>query len=246
MFNHDVILAIKEDAIGRYPEESCGVVLRRKDGTAFYYPMQNIAEDPLKSFRIDESKLAPIMESVIAVVHSHPNGPDCPSETDMRQQLALGVPFGIVTTDGVGCFEPFFWGDGTPKAPLIGRGFRHGVTDCYALIKDHFDVNLGIKLGEYPRDWEWWDSGQKLYEDHFALEGFSRIDENEVKEHDCFLAQIRSDTPNHAGVYVGGNLILHHLTARLPADASRLSRREPIGSWSKFICGFWVRHKDLF
>lgn len=245
MFTPDVILAIKEDALLRYPEESCGVVLKRKDGTLFYYPMENIADDREKSFRICESKLATIMPSVAALVHSHPNGPDCPSEADMRFQMTLGVPFGIISTDGVGCLEPFFWGGDLERAPLIGRGFRHGVTDCYALIRDYFKLNLNIELNEYPRDWEWWDSGQKLYEDHFKLEGFERIDESEVKEHDCFLAQIRSDTPNHAGVYVGGNLILHHLTARLPADASRLSRREPIGSWSKFICGFWVRHKDL-
>lgn len=245
MFAHDVIEAIKEDAIERYPEESCGIVVRRLDGTYMYVPMANTAAEPTKEFHIDESKLAPLMKNLVAIVHSHPDGPDCPSEADMRQQLAFGVPFGIVSTDGETCLEPFWWGDGAPKAPLIGRGFRHGVTDCYALIRDYFDERLGIKLSEYPRDWEWWEDGKKLYEDHFEKEGFIRIDESDVREHDCFLAQIRSDTPNHAGVYVGGNLILHHLTSRLPADASRLSKREPIGSWSKFICGFWVRHKDL-
>lgn len=245
MFDKEIIDAIKADALERFPEESCGIVVRRLDGTMLYVPMENSATDPLTSFHIEASKLAPVMKNLVAIVHSHPNGPDCPSEADMRQQMAFGVPFGIVSTDGVGCLEPFFWGGNATRAPLIGRGFRHGVTDCYALIRDYFDEKLNITLNEYPRDWEWWADGKRLYEDHFEREGFFRIDESEVREHDCFLAQIRSDTPNHAGVYVGGNLILHHLTSRHPSDPSRLSKREPLGSWYKFICGFWVRHKDL-
>ena len=246
MFSADVILAIKEDAIQRYPEESCGLVLKRNDGTVVYKSVPNIADDPQTSFHIDEKIVLSLLPSILAVVHSHPNGPDCPSEADMRQQVALGLPFGIVSTDGEGCYEPFFWGGNAPRAPLIGRGFRHGVTDCYALIRDYFDEKLDIKLREYPREWEWWSQGQELYQLYFADEGFVKIREDEVKEHDCFLAQIRSTTPNHAGIYVGKNLILHHLTSKYASDPSRLSRRDPIGSWSKFICGFWVRHESQF
>lgn len=245
MFEQDVITAIKEHALACYPEESCGLILRKVDGSIIYYPTENVAEDRTNSFHIDEKLVLTLKPGLIAVVHSHPDGPDCPSETDMRQQLAHGVPFGIVSTDGVGCLEPFFWGADTPIAPLIGRGFRHGVTDCYGLIRDYYRVNCNVVLNEYPRSWQWWETGQRLYEDHFAKEGFFRIEESEVREHDCFLAQLRSNTPNHAGVYVGNNLILHHITSRLPADASRISRREPIGSWSKFICGFWVRHESF-
>lgn len=244
MFGEDITEAIKEHAISCYPEESCGLILRRLDGSFYYAPMENIAEDRRNSFRIDERLLIPIMSSIAAVIHSHPDGPDCPSEVDMQQQLSFNVPFGIVTTDGHGCLPPFYWGKGVEIPKLIGRGFRHGVTDCYALIKDYFSVTLGIELREYPREWEWWNT-KKLYEEHFQNEDFYRIEEHQVKEHDCFLAQIRSNTPNHAGVYVGDSLILHHLTARLPADASKLSRREPIGGWHKFICGFWVRHRSL-
>lgn len=246
MYDAEVLLSIKKDALDRYPEESCGLILRKADGSTLYKSMPNVASDPLNSFHIDERSILSVKAALVAIVHSHPDGPDCPSETDMRSQLLYNVPFGIVSTDGVGCYEPFFWGSDTPRADLIGRGFRHGVTDCYALVRDYFYQKLGIELNEYPRDWEWWTGGAKLYEDYFEAEGFKRIDESEVREHDCFLAQLRSTTPNHAGVYVGNNLILHHITSRLPVDSSRLSRRDAIGPWAKFICGFWVRHESQF
>lgn len=245
MFGHEINEAIKLDAIKRFPIESCGLVLARDDGSVFYKPVDNMSSDPENSFQIDDQLILALSPSIRAIVHSHPNGPNCPSQTDMEQQIAFALPFGIVSTDGVGCLEPFFWGDQVPKMDLIGRPFQHGVTDCYALCRD-FYATLGIKLNEHPREWEWWLNGGSLYEDFLAKEGFRRIDESEVRENDGFLAQIRSPTPNHAGVYVGDGLILHHLSSRDPWDPSRISRREPVGGWSKFICGFWVRHESLF
>lgn len=244
MFDPLVIESIQRDAIDRYPHESCGVVIRTDVGTLVYRGVDNDAVDPTKSFHFDERILLGLGDRAVAVVHSHPDGPDYPSQRDMEQQLAINLPFGIVSTDGVGALQPFFWGEGVPTPPLIGRGFRHGVTDCYALIRDHFREELGVTLREYPREWGWWLGGQSLYATFFEAEGFYRISESEVREHDCFLAQIRSETPNHAGVYVGKNLVLHHLTANAGADSSRVSRRDPVNNWRKFICGFWVRHES--
>jgi len=45
---------------------------------------------------------------------------------------------------------------------------------------------------------------------------------------DVFLAQVRAPVPNHGGVYLDGGLILHHLEGRL-------SRREPLGPWRRFV-----------
>lgn len=241
MFDQRVLDAIKQDAIKRYPHESCGIVVNDT-----YVAFPNVAADPSNEFHIDEKQLLPYLGQIQAIIHSHPNGPDCPSETDMRQQLAWNVPFGIVSTDGTGCLTPFFWGEGAPIPPLIGRGFRHGVTDCYSLVRDYFRVELNLKLKEHPREWEWWTKGDvRLYEQFYESEGFYRIEQSEVRKHDCFLAQIRSDSPNHAGVYLGNSLILHHLSSRHSSDPGALSRREPVMAWQKFICGFWVRHESL-
>lgn len=245
MFEPLVIESIKRDAIEKFPNESCGIVLTQEDGGHKYLALPNLATEPSQSFHVDERVLIGVGDALAAVVHSHPNGPDCPSGTDMRQQVAWKVPFGIVSTDGEGCLEPFFWGDTVPVPELIGRGFRHGVTDCYALCRDYYRLTHDLILREYPRDWEWWTKGQRMYEDFFQNEGFHRIEEREVRSGDAFMAQIRSDTPNHAGIYVGDGLILHHLTSSRSWDPSRLSRRDPVSGWSKFICGTWVRHETM-
>ena len=123
----------------------------------------------------------------------------------------------------------------------MGRGFRHGVTDCYSLIRDYYRLERDVVLPEFPRDWEWWCNEQDLYRDGFGKAGFERLVDVDLRPGDVFLAQIRSGVPNHGGVYLGDGLALHHLAARLPVDATRLSRREPIDRWMKFI-SHWLRY----
>lgn len=243
MFGPDIIAAIRQHAIVEFPKESCGFVT--PDG---YRPCRNVAENPEADFAISpEEYLA--AGTVLAVVHSHPNGPVFPSAFDMRGQIDMAVPWGLVATNGEIASVPFFWGDGVPIPPLVGRDFRHGPSgtdglgDCYAVIKDGFAVGRGgmaaqgvtghwpfdpIGLPEFPRDDEWWTKGGDLYRDGFQVAGFSRIGIEDARPGDVFLAQIRSPVPNHGGLYLGDGLILHHL-------ASRLSRREPIGGWLKYV-----------
>jgi proteasome lid subunit RPN8/RPN11 len=230
--------AIQAHALATYPEEACGVI---KDGQ--YVRCRNVAAAPRLSFRIAARRLASLMP-VEAIVHSHPDGPDSPTADDMRQQIATAVPWIIVSTDGRNCTEPFIFGDGGPVPPLVGRGFRHGVTDCYALIRDAFRIERTILLPEFPREWEWWLQDGDLYRDGFAEAGFRRLKENESPQPwDVFLAQTpRSSVPNHGGIYVGDGLILHHLTARHPVDPTRLSAREPGSRWQAHVT-HWLRYQ---
>lgn len=178
-----------------------------------------------------------------AIVHSHPGGPHYPSEQDMRSQLSLQIPSGIAAVSDAGR-ELFWFGDEVPVPPLIGRGFRHGVTDCYSLIRDFYKLTVKINLPQFPRGWKWWKDGQCLYEMGFGPAGFSEVPLLEMQPGDGFLMCIRSNTPNHAGVYLGAGLILHHLTsAGDGVDPSRLSMREPLGKWAKLITKV-VRHEN--
>lgn len=234
--HHDQLRA---EAIEAYPNEAVWLITPGECRR-----VRNVASNPSATFRVDKRTMAAaVKRGLLAVVHSHPDGPDCPSEADMNGQLASGVPWGIISTNGEGCLPPFWWGDDVPREPLIGRPFRHGVTDCYALIRDYYRLELGIVLPEYPRDWEWWLSGGDLYRQGFASAGFRVIDQAEAREGDMWWSQIRSPVPNHGGVYLGNGLILHHKTARLEADATRLSLREPIGRWMPYITT-WLRHES--
>lgn len=222
---------IKQHAMEEYPMECCGVIT--PDG---YIKLENIAPEPTEDFEIDTDEIKDLQ--VLAVVHSHPDGYACPTASDMRSQISMDVPWCIVTVTKDGPQELFWFGDGV-EYPLVGRGFRHGVTDCYDLIRDWYRIERGVTLPQYPRDWEWWHKDQDLYRQFFENAGFIEVDE--PQEGDVFLAQIRSKVPNHGGVYLGNGLALHHLSARLPCDPSRLSVREPVGRWQPYIRK-WLRY----
>lgn len=109
-----------------------------------------------------------------------------PSEADKVACEASGLPWAIVSViDGVAgeinVFEPSGY-----EAPLIGREFSHGVTDCVQLVNDYFQRKLGIKLKDWPREDNWWNKGGNLYLDHYAETGFVAV-EGDPQRHDVLL-----------------------------------------------------------
>lgn len=240
--------AIQAHAIAAYPHESCGIITRQhasaESGPGCYLPLENVeAENPDRAFNCVE-QLAPhlVAGHVVAMVHSHPDGPEGPSSKDMRQQRAMAVPWGIVMSDGTNASEPYFWGDMLTPPPLEGRPFRHGPTgtdgkgDCGALVRDWYRIERGILINDYARDDEWWRHGQQLYLDNYLDAGFVLVDPNRPEIGDLILMAIRADTANHCAVYIGNHLIMHHLERRL-------SRVEPGVGWHRHHRG-WLRHSS--
>lgn len=232
--------AIQEHAVREYPKESLGAIIGDQ-----YVELLNISPTPelnARMSKVDTMELVTNPEFA-ALVHSHPNGPNFPSESDMRSQLAMAKPFIIVATDGGGCLEPFLFGDEVEIPTLAGRAFRHGVTDCYSLIRDWYRLERNITIPEYPRNWEWWTSDQNLYEDNFTNAGFLETEGlSDLQQGDVLLAKIRSTKINHAGIYLGKGLMLHHATGRNGWDPTRLSKKDPIERWKDYIVKV-VRYK---
>jgi len=229
----DLRAAIAAHALAEFPNEACGLIV---DGA--YLPCANAAGNPAVDFRIPDAVYDAHRDRVQAVVHSHPNGVPHPTCADMAGQLATDVPWVIVVTDGETVAEPIVWGADTPVPDLIGRNFVHGITDCYALIRDYFRATHSITLPEFPRDDSWWADGQNLYIEGFPQAGFVEVPRDGMRDGDVLLMKICADVPNHAGIVVrGGSLVLHHLQ-------NRLSRREPLGPWLRCVTNV-LRHKDL-
>lgn len=231
---------LKHEALVAYPEEAVWLVVRGECRR-----VANVSPEPTKTFQVAKSTMIEAMiEGLDAVIHSHPDYPACPSEADMRGQIETAVPWGVIATDGQQCTPVTWFGDGVDRQPLIGRGFCHGVTDCYGLIRDYYQIEHGIVLPEYPRSWEWWLNGQNLYLDGVEAAGFVRIRPQDAREGDMWFAQLRSPVPNHGGIMAANGLALHHPSASLPVDPSRLSKRDPIGRWLPHIT-HWYRHKEM-
>lgn len=229
---------IRSEAVAAYPAEAVWLIT-----TAGCKQVRNTADDPTKTFRVSKKDMAAATAAgLLAVVHSHPDSPPCPSEADMVGQIGSKVPWGIVATDGTSTSLITWFGDQVPKPPLVGRGFLHGVTDCYALIRDFYQEELGIPLVEFPRNWEWWRNGKDLYRDGIRPAGFRVIEESEAVPGDMWVAQLHSPVPNHGGVLLDRGLALHHPSSRNPVDPGFLSRREPISRWLPHIV-MWLRHE---
>lgn len=222
---------IIEDARKRAPQESCGLLVAGK-----YVPLPNVAEDPVANFEIDPTAVleAQLGGKLQAIIHSHigPDAPNSPSRLDMEMQAAGDVPWGIVYLDPVYKPDLFFWGDQLPIAPYEGRVFRHGVADCFALVRDWYRKEKGVTLKLTPRDPEWWGSGQNVIEECLNTPGYFDFVEvphdAPLEVGDVVIGKVGAKVINHTGVYVGNGLVLHHLT-------NRLSRKDVFGPFQRFI-----------
>jgi proteasome lid subunit RPN8/RPN11 len=216
---HDDLIA---HARAEAPRESCGLILGDD-----YVRCRNVADDPVRSFEIDGATMVLARQSgrLRAVIHSHPDGPACPTRTDMAYQAEGEIPWGIVALNPVHGAELFFFGDSLPIAPYEGRVFRHGVADCYALVRDWYRREKALTLPLTPRDPGWWDIGQNVIEDNLGQFEFDALGpEAELEVGDVPLFQVAARVINHTGIYLGHGLVLHHL-------GNRLSRVDVLGPW---------------
>jgi proteasome lid subunit RPN8/RPN11 len=231
---------IRAEAIDAFPEEAAWVITEKG-----CWKTVNTADEPEKFFDISASEMRKARgQGLLAIVHSHTNGNHFPSEMDMTYQVNTAVPWGILTSDGVGASAIRWWGGTDPATieDLNDRTFCHGTSDCYALVRDYYILKLGITLPEFPRAWRWWDT-QDLLREGFAKAGFSVV--SEPREHDVWLAAFgRSGRLNHCGVYIGNELTQHHPGADDPVNATKKAVVTPIYRYLQHV-QLWVRHKDL-
>ena len=244
-------------AVECYPNESCGVVLAVKDGGYRFLPCENQAENPATSFEINPDKILEWQKAglLLAVVHSHPPpSPACPSMPDMTAQAAMAVPWGIVPVHEDGADKLFWFGDQVPRPHLgkgveglVGLSYRHGVTDCYSLIRDYYREVWGISLPDQPRGWGAKGPGVNEYDWYSLLHrkfGFEDVAMADAKIGDSLLLQVQCEFVNHAAVIVGDGLLLHHPGGVMAWDEARLSKRDTIARWLPYISKV-LRHKAL-
>lgn len=231
-------------AVAAYPDESCGLVVVVK-GREKYIACRNVATTKSEHFVLSAEDYAEAedMGEITAIVHSHPDMPPTPSEADRVGCEVSGVPWYILSIgqeDGEApkCVSEYAFAPSGYEAPLVGRSFHHGVLDCYTLVRDFYQRELGITLKNFHRDDGWWERGENLYLKNYEDAGCYRVDPNDLKRGDIIIMQIRADEPNHAGVYLGEGLFIHHLYGRL-------SSRDVYGGYWREATRLVVRHKDV-
>jgi proteasome lid subunit RPN8/RPN11 len=246
----DLKIAIQAHAIAVYPHEALGVLTPRG-----YERMENLSPTPGERGQYDPKAMQALLIAgeLLAIVHSHPNGPNAPSGEDAALQVKLNVPGVLVATNGDGCMEPVVWGDMFEPDPLEGRGFQHYVHDCFELGRDYYWFKTGKRPPPFPRNWAWWQQGIDMVGAHFADAGFRVLDDEDVRAGDVqegdaiVVATGRNPqqpqeqvAPNHVLIYLGNGTVLNHSSSRHPYDPSRLSRVETLSRWIPYIQK-WLR-----
>ncbi|EMF5471719.1 C40 family peptidase [Escherichia coli] len=169
------------------------------------------------------------------LIHSHPDVVRLvPSELDRIQCDWSGIEWGIMS-----------WPDGdfctiSPREDrdYAGRQWVLGYADCWSLIREFYLREYGIVLGNYSVPYEWWESGEeRLYDDNWEREGFVEVAAGAMQPGDIIMMSVQASVTNHAAVYVGDNIILHHLFGHL-------SSRTPYGKYYRDRTVRVVRHKD--
>ena len=215
---------IQEHFEKEYPREGCGIIGVVK-GKKKWFPCTNVAkneEDFIMSsedwFRIRQQA------DILAIVHSHPDSSNQPSESDINNCNALGVPYWIFSYPNMelNIVEPEH-----KSYPLIGREYEFGVRDCFEAMRDWLAAEKIYIAQRAAFEDDWWEKGLNYFtEETIALWNHKKV--SEPKKNDVLIFQVSADVPNHCGVYLGNDIFFHHAV-------NRLSCRES-------LYPFWIQH----
>ena len=216
------------------PKESCGLLLNIK-GKERYFPCRNLSMTAFQCFIIDPEDYikADNTGDIIAVVHSHPVTPPVASQSDKVACEQSGLVWHIVNpkTESWGYLEPTGY-----KAPILGREWAWGVTDCYTLVRDWYKENLNIELIDWHRPTTIEDFNKDpMFEKCADETGFRELKPDEkLINGDLLFMSIMSNNLNHVAIFIDGD-VLHHLT-------DRLSCIEPYSEWLLKCTGKRLRY----
>lgn len=225
--------AIMEHCLAAMPLEACGVIIEGQ-----FHSVANLitVRDQFLMDSVEVMRLIREQGPIEAVVHSHVYQPAIASEPDLVGCERTGVPWFIVSV------PTGKWIDIRPSgfvAPLIGRRWAWGSQDCYSLIRDGLRLMGGVDIADHIRTVDMYPAIGPWIDEGWEQRGFVKLPVDAPWQHlDVAGMKIRSKHVNHVGLWLEGDMILHHL-------ANQNSVRQPFGGTLRQLTTLHLRHKDL-
>lgn len=204
MHEDSTLRGIYAHAEEEYPKECCGIVT----AGGVVVRLENTASNPYQSFCLSAKDYLKYAGGALFAYHSHPDRPAVASVADLRWQDQHRLPLMVVSWPQG---EVRLIGNPGRNTPLEGRSFIYGVYDCYSLVQDYYSRELAYLLPTITRPrFGWWGNGElDLFSEGVASSGL--VDANTPEPGDVLLFQVNgAKVPNHIGVYVGNDMLLHH------------------------------------
>lgn len=222
---------IREHFEREYPREGCGIIGIVK-GKKKWFPCENVAEGT-DSFILSSKDYIEIRSKadIVAIVHSHPDASNEPSDHDIKCCNVLGIPYYIFS------YPSMELNIVEPKKnfnPLIGREYEFGTSDCFETMRDWLaSENIIIPERELFED-NWWDKGYNYFSED-NIKKWNHIKVESPEKNDVLIFKVSANVPDHCGVYLGNDTFFHHAV-------NRLSCRENLYPlWIKYLVGIY-RH----
>ena len=124
---------------------------------------------------------------------------------------------------------------------LVGIPFCMGTDDCFGLSRKYFKQNFDLDILDYARPHDWDADKLNLIEQCHEHAGFEKITlwkAKDLRPGDVLAMAIGSSNPNHFAIYVGDNLIIHHLS-------NRLSNEEMYRDFWQSVTCYLLRHPSI-
>lgn len=105
-------------------------------------------------------------------------------------------------------------------AHYTGATYEAGIVDCLTIARRVYEEVYEIPIRNYARPNNWLDYPHfDFFMQLYKNEGFENPTNNvrDLREGDVLFMNVASDSVNHCAVYLGQNLILHHLLGRRSA-----------------------------
>lgn len=211
--------SIKKHILREYPKEACGFIL--EDDSVI--SLENIAEEPTKSFKIGAENFAKYAGRIAYIYHSHcrdrrrPSPLDLrtPSKEDLEGQISTDVKWLIFASDGTFVGTPLEL-PRTPSDRYIDRPFIWYVNDCYTMVQDYYKFELGIDLAPGKLFHVHEVRKQPAVFSQFIEEyGFTEIHPaTELQNGDLFIIDNSGYSENHLMIYHNGKLLHQDLLSR--------------------------------